>query len=127
MFIPEGKTTNEKINSFGYFYCSVCFSITFAQSNSVYTRAGIGDLEYGYSAKMVGIGNIGTTQLDPDHLLTTNPASSYIYYPEQELNLDLDTEVLSSRMTSSQTIQVKQNLRELLLEFRLAGNMVLGP
>ncbi len=50
-------------------------SITFAQSNSVYTRAGIGDLEYGYSAKMVGIGNIGTTQLDPDHLLTTNPAS----------------------------------------------------
>ncbi len=50
-------------------------SISFAQSNSVYTRAGIGDLEFGYSAKMVGIGNIGTTQLDPDHLLTTNPAS----------------------------------------------------
>jgi len=50
-------------------------SITNSQSNSVYTRAGIGDLEYGYSAKMVGIGNIGTTQLDPDHLLTTNPAS----------------------------------------------------
>jgi hypothetical protein len=41
----------------------------------VYTRSGFGDLEYGYSAKMVGIGNIGTTQLDPDHLLTTNPAS----------------------------------------------------
>jgi hypothetical protein len=50
-------------------------SITNAQSNSVYTRAGIGDLEYGYSAKMIGIGNIGTTQLDPDHLLVTNPAS----------------------------------------------------
>ena len=50
-------------------------SLTVAQSNSVYTRAGIGDLEFGYSAKMIGIGNIGTTQLDPDHLLTTNPAS----------------------------------------------------
>lgn len=50
-------------------------SLTIAQSNSVYTRAGIGDLEYGYSAKMIGIGNIGTTQLDPDHLLVTNPAS----------------------------------------------------
>jgi hypothetical protein len=48
---------------------------SFGQSNSVYTRSGFGDLEYGYSAKMVGIGNIGTTQLDPDHLLTTNPAS----------------------------------------------------
>lgn len=50
-------------------------SLIVAQSNSVYTRAGIGDLEFGYSAKMIGIGNIGTTQLDPDHLLTTNPAS----------------------------------------------------
>ena len=50
-------------------------SLINAQSNSVYTRAGIGDLEFGYSAKMIGIGNIGTTQLDPDHLLTTNPAS----------------------------------------------------
>jgi hypothetical protein len=46
-----------------------------AQSNSVYTRSGFGDLEYGYSAKMIGIGNIGTTQLDPDHLLVANPAS----------------------------------------------------
>jgi len=50
-------------------------SIVIGQSNSVYTRAGIGDLEYGYSAKMIGIGNIGTTQLDPDHLMVTNPAS----------------------------------------------------
>lgn len=50
-------------------------SNSFGQSNSVYTRSGFGDLEYGYSAKMVGIGNIGSTQLDPDHLLTTNPAS----------------------------------------------------
>lgn len=59
----------------------ICFfivfipSITFSQSNSVYTRAGIGDLEYGYSAKMIGIGNIGATQLDPDHLIVSNPAS----------------------------------------------------
>ncbi|MCU0344067.1 MAG: hypothetical protein MUF28_09635 [Ignavibacterium sp.] len=59
----------------------ICFfivfipSIAFSQSNSVYTRAGIGDLEYGYSAKMIGIGNIGATQLDPDHLIVSNPAS----------------------------------------------------
>jgi hypothetical protein len=54
----------------------IIFSSTIiAQSNSVYTRAGVGDLEYGYSAKMIGIGNIGSTQLDPDHLMVTNPAS----------------------------------------------------
>ncbi len=43
-------------------FLSVSFSaIVLAQSNSVYTRSGFGDLEYGYSAKMIGIGNIGTT------------------------------------------------------------------
>ncbi len=46
-----------------------------AQSSSVYSRYGIGDIELGYSAKMLGIGELGTTQLDPDHLVVTNPAS----------------------------------------------------
>ncbi|HMN25147.1 MAG TPA: hypothetical protein PKE38_11630 [Ignavibacteriaceae bacterium] len=46
-----------------------------AQSSSVYSRYGIGDLEFGYSAKMLSIGEIGTTQLDPDHLVVSNPAS----------------------------------------------------
>jgi hypothetical protein len=46
-----------------------------AQSGSVYSRYGIGDLELGYSAKMIAIGEIGTTQLDPDHLVVSNPAS----------------------------------------------------
>ena len=57
-------------------FLSVSFSaIVLAHSNSVYTRSGFGDLEYGYSAKMIGIGNIGTSLLDPDHLIVTNPAS----------------------------------------------------
>lgn len=57
-------------------FLSVSISaIVLAQSNSVYTRSGFGDLEYGYSAKMIGIGNIGTALLDPDHLIVTNPAS----------------------------------------------------
>ena len=51
------------------------YSITSAQSSSVYSRYGIGDLEFGYSAKMIGIGDLGVTQLDPDHLVVTNPAS----------------------------------------------------
>jgi hypothetical protein len=51
------------------------YSITNSQSSSVYSRYGIGDLEFGYSAKMIGIGDLGVTQLDPDHLVVTNPAS----------------------------------------------------
>jgi hypothetical protein len=46
-----------------------------AQSSSVYTRYGIGDLEYGYSPKMMGIGDLGISHLDPDHLMISNPAS----------------------------------------------------
>ncbi len=68
-------------------------SLSTGQSNSVYTRAGIGDLEFGYSAKMIGIGNIGTTQLDPDHLMVTNPAS-WSVLSRTRLNLDLVTGVL---------------------------------
>lgn len=46
-----------------------------AQSSSVYTRYGIGDLEYGYSPKMMSIGDLGISHLDPDHLMISNPAS----------------------------------------------------
>jgi long-subunit fatty acid transport protein len=45
-----------------------------AQSGSAYSRYGIGDLDYGYSAKMLSIGDLGVTQLDPDHIVITNPA-----------------------------------------------------
>lgn len=59
----------------------ICFiflstlSVIRAQSSSVYSRYGVGDLEYGYSPKMISIGDIGVTQLDADHLIVTNPAS----------------------------------------------------
>jgi hypothetical protein len=51
------------------------FSIISAQSSSVYSRYGIGDLELGYSPKMISMGDIGVTQLDPEHIIVSNPAS----------------------------------------------------
>jgi hypothetical protein len=53
--------------------CSI-FNLN-AQSSSVYSRYGVGDLEFGYSPKMIGIGELGTSHLDPDHLIVSNPAS----------------------------------------------------
>jgi hypothetical protein len=50
-------------------------SISYAQNSSVYSRYGIGDLEYGYSSRMLGIGDLGVSELDPDHILISNPAS----------------------------------------------------
>ena len=60
------------VNSFVFLFV---ISVVNGQSGSVYSRYGVGDLEYGYSPKMIGIGDLGVTQLDPDHLVVTNPAS----------------------------------------------------
>ncbi len=48
---------------------------TSAQSSSVYSRYGVGDIELGYSPKMISMGELGIAQLDPDHLVVSNPAS----------------------------------------------------
>lgn len=48
--------------------------ILFAQNSSVYSRYGIGDMEYSYSSKLISTGDLGTALLDQDHLLVTNPA-----------------------------------------------------
>lgn len=55
----------------------ILFSTSFvlSQNSSVYSRYGIGDLEYGYSSRMLGIGDLGISELDADHILVTNPAS----------------------------------------------------
>ena len=60
---------------FNIIFCLFTFTFIHAQNSSVYSRYGIGDLEYGYSPMMISIGDIGATQLDPDHLIVSNPAS----------------------------------------------------
>ncbi len=48
-----------------------------AQSSSGYSRFGIGDLEYTYSARRVGMGGLGASVEDIDFIGTLNPASWY--------------------------------------------------
>ena len=64
-----------RIIVFIIFSSALSISLVNAQSSSAYSRYGIGDLDYGYSAKMLSIGDLGVTQLDPDHIVITNPAS----------------------------------------------------
>jgi hypothetical protein len=63
---------NIRISLIIFFFFSL---LTYGQESSTFSRYGVGDINYGYSAKLLGIGDIGVTQLDPDHILTTNPAS----------------------------------------------------
>lgn len=89
-------------------FCVLVVSITNAQNGSVYTRSGIGDLEYGYSPKMIGIGNLGITQLDPDHLLTSNPASwSALSSTRIELGLGYKGILISDANQSNFTSEVE--------------------
>lgn len=50
-------------------------SILYSQSSSPYTRYGIGDLKYSFSARQQGMGQLGVSLLDKAHISTTNPAS----------------------------------------------------
>lgn len=46
-----------------------------AQSNSPYTRTGIGDVIYSYSARSLSLGHSGSAMVNKDYITTTNPAS----------------------------------------------------
>lgn len=47
----------------------------YSQSSSPYTRYGVGDLKYSFSARQQGMGQLGVSLLDKAHISTTNPAS----------------------------------------------------
>lgn len=46
----------------------------FGQSGSVYSRFGIGDLRYSFSARRLGLGDLGIALADKDYLNSLNPA-----------------------------------------------------
>jgi hypothetical protein len=50
---------------------------SFAQSSSSYTRFGIGDVDYSYSVRRMGMGQLGTSVADVDFISIINPASLY--------------------------------------------------
>lgn len=49
----------------------------FAQSSSSYTRFGLGDVDYSYSVRRMGMGQLGTSVADVDFISIINPASLY--------------------------------------------------
>ena len=47
----------------------------YAQSTSTYTRSGIGDISYSYSARSLSLGHSGSALINKDYIAITNPAS----------------------------------------------------
>lgn len=50
---------------------------SFSQSSSPYSRFGIGDIEYSYSIRRMGMGHQGISLADADFISVLNPASLY--------------------------------------------------
>jgi hypothetical protein len=50
-------------------------SISFAQSSSTYSRYGVGDIDYTYSSRSLGLGKTGVANLNRDFVELINPAS----------------------------------------------------
>lgn len=65
---------NKIVISLIFLYLSVPI---FAQSSSTYTRLGIGDIEYSYSARRLGMGQLGVSIADEDFINSLNPAGWY--------------------------------------------------
>ncbi len=68
-----------------------------AQNTSTYTRYGIGDLYYGYSARTISMGHSGSAMLNSDYVEILNPASwSALSRVRIELNFSYDELKLSN-------------------------------
>lgn len=50
---------------------------SYSQSNSSYTRFGLGDVEHSTSARKIGIGQLGISVIDDNSISTLNPATWY--------------------------------------------------
>jgi hypothetical protein len=48
------------------------------QSGSSYTRLGLGDIEYSYSSRRLGMGQLGVSVADADFINSLNPAGWYL-------------------------------------------------
>lgn len=58
------------------FFALIAFTnIFFASGGSVYTRIGLGELNYNFSARRFGLGELGLSIADRDYLSYANPAS----------------------------------------------------
>jgi len=57
------------------FFLVVYSAILFSQSSSTYTRYGIGDINYTYSARSLGLGQTGVATLNQGFVEILNPAS----------------------------------------------------
>ena len=72
-------------------------NLSVAQRTSTYTRYGVGDIYYSYSARTLSMGHTGTAMINSDYVEILNPASwSYLSRVRLELSFAYDELRLSN-------------------------------
>lgn len=85
-----------------FFTAFVFCSVTLPQTSSSYTRYGIGDIYYTYSARSLGLGQSGIAKFNQDYVELLNPASwTRLNLTRIEFSLVLNGVKLSSNQNSS--------------------------
>lgn len=85
-------------------------SLSFGQSSSTYTRYGIGDYEYSYSARRSGLGKLGVAVSDADFINSINPAGWYkISKTRFELGITLNGIFVSDNKQKSYSAETEIN------------------
>ena len=73
-----------------------------AQNTSTYTRTGIGDMKYSYSARTLGMGHSGSALINNDYVEILNPASwSALSRTRIEFSFTYDAVTLSNSTESN--------------------------
>jgi hypothetical protein len=81
---------------FIYIFLIITSSV-FGQANSSYTRFGIGDIQYTFSARRLGMGGVNISIADPDFININNPATIYrLASTRFEISLKYGGEMISN-------------------------------
>ena len=84
-----------------FLFCCLITSLSIAQNTSTYTRYGIGDIYYGYSARTMAMSYSGSAMLNSDYVEIINPATwSALTRTRFELSFSYDELQLSNSTES---------------------------
>ncbi len=97
----------------------------FSQSSSIYSRLGIGDMVYSYSARSLGMGQLGNADAVPDFVNTLNPAT-WSRIDKTRFEIGVDYTGLSESDNSNNGFYGRAEFRGFTLAFPISSQYGIG-
>ncbi len=104
----------------------ILFSINiFSQNNSIYSKLGIGDMVYSYSARSLGMGQLGNADAVPDFVNTLNPAN-WMRIDKTRFEIGVDYTGLMQSSNSQNAFSGRAEFRGFTLAFPVSSTYGIG-